>query len=62
MAENTWISEMLVTMPSKPEYTGEPDAGKLARPVRWGAVGKVQMVTRWLPTRQGGAGEVGCQT
>ena len=33
--------------------TGEPDNGKLLRPVRRGAVGKVpfQGVTRWLPTR-----------
>ena len=41
MAENPWMSEMLLTMPSKPEYTGEPDALKGARPVRRGAVGKV---------------------
>ncbi len=41
MAENTWIREMLLTMPSKPEYIGEPDAVKVARPVRWGIVGKV---------------------
>ncbi len=31
--------------------TGEPDAGKLARPVRRGLFGKVpEMVTRWAAT------------
>lgn len=32
-------------------HTGEPDAVKVARPVRGGAVGKVSaMITRWPPT------------
>jgi hypothetical protein len=28
------------------------DAGKLARPVRWGAVGKAGHAARWPPTRR----------
>lgn len=36
---------------TKTSHIGEPDAVKVASPVRRGAVGKVsEMITRWLPT------------
>ena len=35
------------------KVAGKPDDGKLSRPVRRGAVGKVSaMITRWPPTLQ----------